>query len=263
MCLVLDTKYTKERLGNSCVINFYKARYFRLLPTYWLGCILVILLSLLSQRSPQFEIWAYLRSLSDSPGNLVFKTFLCFTNTTMIFQDLTMFTASHNREIQWSADFWKSDMPLWQGLLIPQAWSLGIEISFYLIAPFLLRLRSTLIALLAIAGLSTKILLVLTLHLNDPWTYRFFPFELGYFLLGVLAFRNRTKLERIISQKSWQAHHLKPIIYCAVSLVSGYKLNRFNWLELSRRFSWESEGWRACRMGVFSKSVTLKICRIW
>src|ERR1035437_3896827 len=47
------------------------------------------------------------------------------------------------------------------------------------------------------------------------------------------------------------------------SLLSGYKVNRFNWLELSNRFSWESDGWRACRMGVFSKSVTLRICRIW
>jgi peptidoglycan/LPS O-acetylase OafA/YrhL len=48
-----------------------------------------------------------------------------------------------------------------------------------------------------------------------------------------------------------------------IPLLSGYKLNRFNWLELSSRSSWESEGWRACKMGVFSKSVTLKICRIW
>jgi outer membrane protein TolC len=46
-------------------------------------------------------------------------------------------------------------------------------------------------------------------------------------------------------------------------LLSGYKVNRLNWLESSNVSSWESDGWSACKMGVFSKSVTLRICRIW
>ena len=50
--------------------------------------------------------------------------------------------------------------------------------------------------------------------------------------------------------------HLRP-------LLSGYNSNRFNWLAETTKPSWESGGWSACKMGVFSKSVTLKICRIW
>ena len=50
---------------------------------------------------------------------------------------------------------------------------------------------------------------------------------------------------------------------CILPLLSGYNSNRFNWLAETTKPSWESGGWSACKMGVFSKSVTLKICRIW
>jgi hypothetical protein len=35
--------------------------------------------------------------------------------------------------------------------------------------------------------------------------------------------------------------------------TGGMGENRFNWSELSNRFSWESDGWSACGMDVFSK----------
>jgi hypothetical protein len=47
-----------------------------------------------------------------------------------------------------------------------------------------------------------------------------------------------------------------------LSQVSGYKSSRFNWLETSGNSSWGSMSPKACKMGTFSNSVTLKICRI-
>ncbi len=47
------------------------------------------------------------------------------------------------------------------------------------------------------------------------------------------------------------------------SLVSGYKSHRINCLPESAKSIPESDSWRACKMGVFSKRVTLRICRIW
>ena len=47
------------------------------------------------------------------------------------------------------------------------------------------------------------------------------------------------------------------------SLLSGYKLNRFNWLQISPKSLSQSVGWSACEMGVFSNRVRLRICRIW
>jgi len=47
------------------------------------------------------------------------------------------------------------------------------------------------------------------------------------------------------------------------SLLSGYKSNRISWLLESTKSISESDDWRARKMGVFSKSVRLKTCRIW
>jgi hypothetical protein len=32
------------------------------------------------------------------------------------------------------------------------------------------------------------------------------------------------------------------VAICSISLVSGYKVNRLNWLAETSKFSWESEG---------------------
>jgi peptidoglycan/LPS O-acetylase OafA/YrhL len=198
MQLVLSTRYTKAKLGKAWVSQFYKARYFRLLPLYLLGSLLVVGAALLRPSLAPLPVWSYLRALPDTPGNLLFKAFLCLTNATILFQDAIMFFAAHSGQIHWSADFWNSEAPLWQGLAIPQAWSLGIELSFYLIAPYLLNLRSRWLILGSCCSLAVKLIAMQTLHLGDPWTYRFFPFELGYFLLGSLAFRYRSWLDRLV-----------------------------------------------------------------
>lgn len=198
MQLVLSTRYTKAKLGKTWVFQFYKARYFRLLPTYLLWSLIVALAGLVLPTSTPYTIWRYVWALPDTAGNLLFKIFLCFTNTTIFFQDITMFLAVHNGQVHWSSNFWKSDALLYRGLTVPPAWTLGIELSFYLIAPYVLRLRSRWLLIGACLSLAAKVIAVRALHLGDPWTARFFPFELGYFLLGALAFRYRHSLDGIV-----------------------------------------------------------------
>ena len=48
-----------------------------------------------------------------------------------------------------------------------------------------------------------------------------------------------------------------------ISLVSGYKSKRINWLGLSSNSDGELNASISCKMGAFSKIVTLKICKIW
>jgi peptidoglycan/LPS O-acetylase OafA/YrhL len=195
MQLVLSSRYTKARLGKAWVSQFYKARYFRLLPTYLLGSLIVLAAGVFQPASAPFSTWRYVWGLPATAMNVLFSAYLCFTNVTMFFQDATVFLAVHNGLVHWSSNFWKSDLPLWEGLTIPQAWSLGIEINFYFLAPYLLRLRSQWLFIGSLCCLTLKVITVLALHLGDPWIYRFFPFELGYFLLGALAFRYRHLLD--------------------------------------------------------------------
>ena len=51
---------------------------------------------------------------------------------------------------------------------MPQAWTLGVEITFYLVAPFVLRSPRRLLALLA-ASLALRAVLIATgIGLSDP-----------------------------------------------------------------------------------------------
>jgi peptidoglycan/LPS O-acetylase OafA/YrhL len=213
MQLVLSSKYTRQRLGKSWATQFYKARYFRLFPTYAMGCALVVGAALLLRGLQPLPTWSYLAALPHTPGNDLFRAFLGFTNVTMIFQDVTMFFAVHGGAIHWTVNLWNTDHLLYPGLIIPQAWSLGIELSFYLIAPYLLRMRSSWLVGLAVLGLAAKMTFLRKFHLEDPFGYRFFPFELGYFVAGALAYRHRAKLDWIIPKKFGKA-----ILYVFVTL---------------------------------------------
>ena len=98
-----------------------------------------------------------------------------------------MFFGIEHSSLLFTGSFAHSDVPLYQGLLVPQAWTLGVEITFYLVAPFVLRSPRRLLALLA-ASLALRAVLIATgIGLSDPWTYRFFPAELALFLAGALS----------------------------------------------------------------------------
>ena len=80
---------------------------------------------------------------------------------------------------------------LWAGsfLLIPQGWSLGIELSFYLVAPWLLRRSWRVLLAVAAASLALRLWTFYGLGLTGgTWTYRVFPQELALFLVGGLSY---------------------------------------------------------------------------
>jgi peptidoglycan/LPS O-acetylase OafA/YrhL len=71
-------------------------------------------------------------------------------------------------------------------LLLPQAWSLSLEILFYAIAPFVLKKKKT-ILIVFIFSFATRLILHLRGYSNDPFSYRFFPSEVSVFLLGAAS----------------------------------------------------------------------------
>jgi len=189
--LVLSTKYTPIKLGKKWRYKFYLARYTRLIPTYLLGFTLTLALALAlgTKDSHLLSVWAYSVHLVNDFGNVLFKTYLILTNFTLFFQDIIMFLSSENGFIHWTVNFHDTDAYLWQGMALRQAWSLGIELSFYLVAPFLLRFKSIVLVMIVTICLISKFSIINYFGLGDPWTYRFFPFELGYFLIGSLSYR--------------------------------------------------------------------------
>jgi peptidoglycan/LPS O-acetylase OafA/YrhL len=115
--------------------------------------------------------------------------FVGITNFTLLGQDQVMFMAVKDSTLIWNGDFTNSDVPLFGGLLVPQAWSLGVELSFYLVAPFVLSSKRRIVVVFLLSLSLRFLFTVLGFGFIDPWVYRFFPTELALFMLGAISHR--------------------------------------------------------------------------
>ncbi|WP_367353177.1 acyltransferase family protein [Achromobacter animicus] len=158
--------------------KFYANRFLRLFPIYLAVAALTLTAHIVSGGS-FFRIYEALPFSAEA--------FLFLSNLFIFGQDWLMFFGIRDSALAFTGSFANSDVPLYKGLLVPQAWTLGVEMSFYLVAPFILRSPRRLLALLA-ASLALRAILIWTgVGRSDPWTYRFFPTELALFLIGSLS----------------------------------------------------------------------------
>jgi len=160
--------------------RFYTNRALRIYPTYLAVAAIALVVNLVA--NPAFaDVYDRVPPLAD--------LCLLLANMFIFGQDWIMFAGIRNGLLTWTGSFMNSEVPLYDGLLVPQAWTLGVELSFYLIAPFILRsLRAVVILFIASIGLRV-VLLQMGLAQSDPWSYRFFPLELALFLAGALSHR--------------------------------------------------------------------------
>ena len=187
IALILDKTYKSKRM-------FYLNRILRLYPIYLIVCLLVLLTSIL-RRGFAENLFGY------SPLVPLIST---FSNLTLIGTDWLMFFDTSNGGIQLTSSVVTGDR-MRDLLWIAPAWSLGIEITFYAMAPIICRWRSRFL-IAAIIGLCTIRILFNQSEFNfaeSPFDARFFPFELPYFLVGILLYRCKrdAKLEVTIPLK--------------------------------------------------------------
>ena len=171
IAMILDKSYSSN-------LGFYKNRALRLYPIYYIICLLVLVRCLIF---PSFrtELFSY-------PGKALAVGTLA--NSTFFGADWIMFLQWNGNNLNFG-NFQNSQLPLWNMLLAPQSWSLGIEVTFYLLAPMLCKAKSITILFLGISLLVARIVAFIMGLNEDPWTYRFFPFELPMFIMGILLYR--------------------------------------------------------------------------
>lgn len=186
IALILDQKYLNAKV-------FYINRALRIYPPYFAVCGVVLIVCLFSSTIRQ-DMFSY-------PGiSLVVVT---ISNITLFGIDSIMFLQWNNDSLNFG-NFNFSELPLWHMLWVPQAWSLGIEAAFYICAPFLCRLKSRHLTILISLLISLRISAWTLFGLNeDPWTYRFFLFELPLFLIGILLYRvkNHRRIKLLVNFK--------------------------------------------------------------
>lgn len=185
MALTINEKYA--RLPHSSWISaFYQSRILRLAPIYFIICLVE-------------GVW-YVHSnmpniFSANDLNMQARSALFFINVFVFGQDLWQTILSHsgtnipNAFIQSAVNFFGSNAlgPIY--VYIGQAWSLGIELIFYAMAPFVVMSRTRLLVLF-ISCLLIRIYFIEHTNLfpNDPWRSRFFPSNMIFFFLGTMGY---------------------------------------------------------------------------
>lgn len=215
MAMVLSTRYSTRR-------DFYVSRCLRIFPPYWIVLTAIVVISLCSGLLS--HQWLALRYYVSHPfrRNGVSSVLLAaISNITLIGQDWIMFLKQdRGQSLQFTANFWDDRTPLWHYLLLQQTWTLGVELTFYACAPFLNRLRSSSLVCIAAATLAGRLIGYRYLGIgHDPWTYRFFPFELGLFLFGMLGYRIYARVIRSDKLRGWQCLSWPVYLFGAIAIL--------------------------------------------
>jgi len=181
IALSLSTKYQND------LTNFYKNRFLKLFPLYWFFTIAVIITSFIT--TGKFTIF---KDYFITPFS---KLVLIILNCSPLFTDITNFLALNlnNGQLFFTSAFRNTVPEIWNYLILPQGWTIGLEITFYLFAPILNKQKTKTLFYFSIISLLARFLAVYFLNLNhDPWQYRFLPFEIIFFIAGIIVYRYYT-----------------------------------------------------------------------
>ncbi|HZE42681.1 MAG TPA: acyltransferase [Steroidobacteraceae bacterium] len=190
MAMVLNEKYLPAK---TTPLDFWKSRALRIFPSYCTVLLATLIaggvFALAGTGSIQpFDAWDQMLKAGTSRVQLAL---LGIAQTTLLGLDVSNFAAiGAHGEVAFTANAWLENFPVWRSLFVPQAWTLSLELYFYLLAPFLVRRGYAVLLWIFIASFSLRVLAAVLLgYRTDPWSYRFFPFELLFFLAGVIAYR--------------------------------------------------------------------------
>jgi peptidoglycan/LPS O-acetylase OafA/YrhL len=188
--------------------KFLQNRALRLFPVYYVVLSLSLLASVLN---PKF--WDNVNAMPTFA-----QFFGLIVNLTLLGQDWTEFLKFADGKTYLVRDFSETGLIMQNILLVKPSWTLGVELSFYLIAPFIIRHPRRLI-LLFIASITARLVAVGGFGLtDDPWTYRFFPFELALFIAGAFSHQYCLPIARKIDERA-AGKRLAPIAFVSIVLV--------------------------------------------
>ncbi|MDO8610158.1 MAG: acyltransferase family protein, partial [bacterium] len=178
IALSLSSKYQNN------LTNFYKNRFLKLFPLYWFFTLAVIITSFIT--TGKFTIF---KDYIITPFS---KFILILLNSSPLFTDVTNFLALNinTGQLFFTTAFRNTVPEIWNYLILPQGWTIGLEITFYFFAPWIVHQKTKILLLLGSLSLLARFIAIYYLNLNhDPWLYRFFPFEIIFFIAGIIIYR--------------------------------------------------------------------------
>jgi peptidoglycan/LPS O-acetylase OafA/YrhL len=185
MALVLTEKYGTAAEPGRQRAMFYQARILRLYPLY-----AIVLVGSLAVDDTVRHRWEHLFATGGGPFGLGGLTFLITSNVVIFGQDIATFLGAHpDGGVYVAHSIATQQVPMYPYLIVIQAWSLSLELTFYVMAPWLVRRSTRTIAALALASLAFRTAIWAAGLRDDPWSYRLLPSELVFFFSGVLVYR--------------------------------------------------------------------------
>ena len=185
MEMILGDRYHSVR-------TFYCSRGLRIYGPYFLHLAVIVAASILAGLL--CGNWLSLAAYSEQPfshNGAAGVVLSAASNLTVFGQDAVIFLKDNIGEgLMFSRRYADDAFPLHRYLVMPQCWSVSIELCFYLLAPFIHRLGTAALSLLLVGSLALRFGSLRAWGLDfNPWTYRFFPFEAALFLAGMLSQR--------------------------------------------------------------------------
>ena len=188
MSIILNEKYNQKKKSYGLFIT---NRLLRLYPTYLIILLLTLGLCWLGSIKSGGQYHVKLDVYLQNKLSLSSMLTLIFTNLLILGQDIIMFLGLNieTGNLFFTSNFKNQSPELHTFLLVPQAWTLGLEIMFYTIAPFIVTKGLKKVILFIFLSLLVRYIVSYGLgYQNDPWGYRFFPSELLFFLLGYISY---------------------------------------------------------------------------
>ncbi|MCK1266651.1 MULTISPECIES: acyltransferase [unclassified Bradyrhizobium] len=170
MALVLNEKYPP---GSYWL--FISNRVLRLWPTY----LMVLVASFGVARN-----WWPIASL-----DFISIAYFLVSQIFVVGQESYFFLFADHDALRFSLHAADTPTILFKFSPVPQAWTLALEIYFYLVAPFIVRRGPLVVGAAIVASILLRLTLLWGFDFGrDPWTCRFFPSELALFLAGSLGY---------------------------------------------------------------------------
>ncbi len=215
MSFILNEKY----VGPDSYRIFITNRFLRLYPAYWLIAGLTVI-SFFALKMTGFPYPAQFYIKYFHLINIKTLVHVVITNIFVIGQEtLSFLKLSPDGSLVFTSNFLDTGPQVYLFSLAPQAWTMSLELLFYAIAPFIVRRGLYRISIIILLSLLLRFYIYNSGLAHDPWTYRFFPTELAFFLFGAVSYKLYRILKTIELDK--RLHFI--VFLTVVSLTSVYQ----------------------------------------